>query len=122
MKTYIDRLIQIREEKLEFSIRQFAKFLDLNYMYYYQIEKKKRKISGKLLEALASKGFNSNWVLTGEGQMMENIGKADLIKGSCLEKSMKPEIKELIEILENMEDIKLKAIIKIIKGLIELID
>ncbi|HLP41226.1 MAG TPA: helix-turn-helix transcriptional regulator [Fibrobacteria bacterium] len=62
------RLKKFRES-LGLDYAGMAGGLGLEYQAYYQYENGKRKIPQEILNALALKGLNLNWLATGEGSM-----------------------------------------------------
>jgi hypothetical protein len=56
-----------------------AGHLGLEYQAYYQYEKGKRKIPQDVLNKLALKGLNLNWLATGEGPMLRQATFEELL-------------------------------------------
>jgi len=70
MKILADRLKELRR-LLGYSQREMAGFLEINAQSWQGYEAGSSVPGGKSLEALAQKGFNINWLLTGVGSIYQ---------------------------------------------------
>lgn len=115
------RLIDIREF-FKLNRRKFAEFLEIEYSYYYRMEKGDRPISDILMRSLADKNINVNWLLTGEGDMIltkDDLKEVRMVVRDEIENYdvVYPEMKELNALTRDMSRKELRAIVLIIKGL-----
>ena len=103
-----------------------AGILGINYRTYQNYEVGRSDIGWDALSALAKLGFDANWLLTGEGEMKR--GEVGTSAGQVLESAagrmvqtqqctpIRPEIAELVELLDNyanktlLEDLKSKLL------------
>lgn len=68
-----ERLKQVREN-LGYTQKEMAKAINTNPQTWQVYESGKSVPGGNVLEALARMGFNVNWLLTGEGEMIQGKG------------------------------------------------
>lgn len=74
--------LRIFRESLGLEIGDMASELGLEYQAYYQYEKGKRKIPQEVLQSLALKGLNLNWLATGEGEMKRTPSFQELFEAT----------------------------------------
>ena len=120
-----ERLKNVRDS-LGKSQTDMAGILGINYRTYQNYEVGRSDIGWDALSALAKLGFDANWLLTGEGEMKR--GEVGTSAGQVLESAagrmvqtqqctpIRPEIAELVELLDNyanktlLEDLKSKLL------------
>lgn len=67
-------------QKLNLSMKQIADDMDVSQSYISAILSGKKKIGGKTAMALSDLyGFDLNWLLTGDGEMMKDDKKGDIL-------------------------------------------
>jgi transcriptional regulator with XRE-family HTH domain len=98
--------LKIAREFLRYSQKDMAKALDTNPQTWQIYESGKSVPGGKVLEALARIGFDVNWLLTGEGQMLRPTKKSANPDVAQKLREIRGErsIKELAEMLGATED------------------
>lgn len=87
-----ERLKQVRE-KLGYTQKEMAKAVSVILQTWQVYEAGKSVPGGNVFEALARMGFNVNWILTGEGEMMREA--SDLILSHAPGKGMSEKFKNI---------------------------
>lgn len=80
MSTVSER-IKIVREALGESQKDMAKAIGISLPALQGYEAGKSFPGGKVLESLVKRGFNANWLLTGEGEMKRGEGTYPLVEG-----------------------------------------
>ncbi len=91
------RLRTVRDV-LKYNQSEFAKILDISRPFLSLCETGSNKPSFEILLHLNQLGINLNWLLTGEGEMMDHSSKFQRIDD--------PELAELVELSNNIKQVR----------------
>lgn len=118
----LNRLKTIREA-MKLNKKKFSEKINIEYTHYFRIENGERDIPIRLFLELIRMGYNINWLLTGDGEMM--IGEKPerglvLRDGTESYGKRRNDLDMVVEALRGLEKRKQDAVVKILIGLIDL--